>query len=147
MLKETKRVILVGFGNEFRRDDSLGIRLLDLIEDVRVEKIKVQELSYSIIDEIKDFDIVIFIDASIEGNDINFKKIEKKEKFSPLTHHIPPEELLIWAEFINKKKYDFYVLSIRGYDFDFGEELSENAKKNLQKGVIFLKNFLKSLNI
>lgn len=145
MSKETKKVILVGFGNEYRGDDGLGIKLLDLIEDEKIEKIKVQELSYSIIDDIKDFDIVIFIDASIEGEDISFKKIEKKEKFSPLTHHLTPEELLIWAEFINKKTYDFYLLSIRGYDFDFGENLSEEAKKNLEKGINFLKNFLETL--
>lgn len=145
MSKETKKVILVGFGNEYRKDDGLGIKLLDLIEDEKIEKIKVQELSYSVIDDIKDFDIVIFIDASLEGEDISFKKIEKKETFSPLTHHLSTEELLIWAEFINKKSYDFYLLSIRGYDFDFGEDLSENAKKNLEKGVKFLKNFLETL--
>lgn len=145
MSKETKKVILVGFGNEYRRDDGLGIKLLDLIEDEKIEKIKVQELSYSVIDDIKDFDIVIFIDASLEGDDISFKKIEKKETFSPLTHHLTPEELLIWAEFINKKSYDFYLLSIRGYNFDFGENLSEKAKINLEKGVNFLKNFLKTI--
>ncbi|MCX8095292.1 MAG: hydrogenase maturation protease [Caldisericia bacterium] len=137
MSKETKKVILVGFGNEYRRDDGLGIKLLDLIEDEKVKKIKVQELSYSLIDDIKDYDIVIFIDASIEGKDVNLKKIEKTQKFSPLTHHLPPEELLIWAEFINKKHYDFYLLSIRGYDFDFGEEISEEGKKNLEKSLGF----------
>ncbi len=137
MSKETKKVILVGFGNEYRKDDGLGIKLLDLIEDEKIEKIKVQELSYSILDDIKDFDVVIFIDASLEGEDISFKKIEKKETFSPLTHHLMPEELLIWSEFINKKSYDFYLLSIRGYDFDFGEDLSENAQKNLEKGLNF----------
>lgn len=145
MSKEIKKVILVGFGNEYRKDDGLGIKLLDLIEDEKVEKIKVQELSYSIIDDIKDFDIVIFIDASLEGEDISFKKIEKKETFSPLTHHLMPEELLIWAEFINKKSYDFYLLSIRGYDFDFGENLSEKAKINLEKALNFLKNFLETI--
>ena len=145
MSKEIKKVVLVGFGNEFRKDDGLGLKLLDLIEDERIKKIKVQELSYSLIDDIKDFDIVIFIDASIEGNDLNFKKIERKEVFSPLTHHVPPEELLIWAEFINKRPYDFYLLSIRGYDFDFGENLSEKARENLQKGLKFLRNFLDNI--
>ncbi|MBC7194281.1 MAG: hydrogenase maturation protease [Caldisericia bacterium] len=145
MLKETKKVILVGFGNEYRRDDGLGLKLLDLIEDDRIKKIKVQELSYSLLDDIKDFDIVIFIDASIEGESINFRKIEKINKFSPLTHHLTPEELLIWAEFVNKKSYDFYLLSIRGYDFDFGEELSEDASKNLKRGAQFLIDFLNSI--
>lgn len=145
MSKEIKKVVLVGFGNEYRKDDGLGIKLLDFIEDERIKKVKVQELSYSILDDIRDFDIVIFIDASIEGEGVIFRKVEKKQKFSPLTHHLTPEELLIWAEFINKKSYEFYLLSIRGYDFDFGEEVSEKAKKNLEKGVNFLKKYIEKI--
>ncbi|HPB33960.1 MAG TPA: hydrogenase maturation protease, partial [Caldisericia bacterium] len=129
MLKEINKTVLVGFGNEYRKDDGLGIKLLDLIDE-KISKIKIQELSIDILDDIKDFETVIFVDAALEGEDINFRKIEKEPKFSPLTHHLSPEELLIWAENINKKNYEFYLLSIRGYDFDFGEELSEEGGKN-----------------
>lgn len=142
MQKEIKKVILVGFGNEFRSDDGLGIKLLDLLEDDRINKLKVEELTFDLVEELKDFDIVIFVDAAIEGDDINFKKIEKTSKFSPLTHHMSPEELLIWCEEINKKSYEFYLLSIRGYDFDFGEEISQDGKKNLIKAKEFLLSFL-----
>lgn len=144
MLKENKKIVLVGFGNEFRRDDGLGIKLLYLIDE-KIPKIKIQELSVDLIDEIKNFEIVIFIDASIEGENINFRKIEKEKKFSFLTHHMSPEELLIWAENINKKNYEFYLLSIKGYDFDFGEGLSDKANENLLKAKDFLQNFLTSL--
>jgi len=143
LLKEIKKVLLVGFGNEYRRDDGLGIRLLDLIDD-EIQKIKIQELSIDILDDIKNFEVVIFVDAALEGEDINFRKIEKEPKFSPLTHHLSPEELLIWAENINKKNYEFYLLSIRGYDFDFGEEISKEGERNLLKAKDFLSNFLKS---
>ncbi|HOC52580.1 MAG TPA: hydrogenase maturation protease [Caldisericia bacterium] len=142
MLKEINKTVLVGFGNEYRKDDGLGIKLLDLIDE-KISKIKIQELSIDILDDIKDFETVIFVDAALEGEDINFRKIEKEPKFSPLTHHLSPEELLIWAENINKKNYEFYLLSIRGYDFDFGEELSEEGGKNLLKAKDFLLKFLK----
>jgi len=140
--KETNKTVLVGFGNEYRKDDGLGIRLLDLIDE-KISKIKIQELSIDILDDIKDFETVIFVDAALEGEDINLRKIEKEPKFSPLTHHLSPEELLIWAENINKKNYEFYLLSIKGYDFDFGEEPSEEGKKNLLKAKDFLLKFLK----
>ncbi|MGC8943417.1 MAG: hydrogenase maturation protease [Caldisericia bacterium] len=143
MSREIEKIVLIGFGNEYRRDDGLGIKLLDLIDE-EISKIKIQELSIDILDDIKDFDTVIFIDAALEGEDINFRKIEKETKFSPLTHHISPEELLIWAENINKKSYNFYLLSIRGYDFDFGEEISEGGLKNLLKAKEYLQNFLKT---
>jgi len=141
LLKEINKTVLVGFGNEYRKDDGLGIKLLDLIDE-KISKIKIQELSIDILDDIKDFETVIFVDAALEGEDINFRKIEKEPKFSPLTHHLSPEELLIWAENINKKNYEFYLLSIRGYDFDFGEELSEEGGKNLLKAKDFLLKFL-----
>jgi len=142
LLKEINKTVLVGFGNEYRKDDGLGIKLLDLIDE-KISKIKIQELSIDILDDIKDFETVIFVDAALEGEDINFRKIEKEPKFSPLTHHLSPEELLIWAENINKKNYEFYLLSIRGYDFDFGEELSKEGGKNLLKAKDFLLKFLK----
>lgn len=140
-----KKILLIGFGNEYRRDDGLGIKLLDLIDN-NVEKMKVQELTFDISEILKDYDIVIFIDASIEGDEISFRKISGEKAFSPLTHHTSCEELLIWTKTLYGKTPEFYLLSLRGYDFDFGEELSKKAEENLQKGLEFLKGFLEGLN-
>lgn len=139
-----KKVLLIGFGNEYRRDDGLGIKLLDLVENI--EKIKVQELTFDMAEILKDYDVVIFVDASIEGDEFSFRKISEESTFSPLTHHTSCEELLIWTKTLYGKCPDIYLLSIKGYDFDFGEELSEKAKENLEKGVEFLRGFLEGLN-
>lgn len=136
-----KKLLIVGFGNEFRRDDGLGIKLLDQINE-NVDKLKVQELSIDLVDILKEYDIVLFVDASIEGGPISFKKIEKEEKFSPLTHHLTCEELLFWIDALYKRSPEFYLLSIRGYDFDFGEELSEKARENLDLAKKFVQNFI-----
>ncbi|MGB4645680.1 MAG: hydrogenase maturation protease [Dictyoglomaceae bacterium] len=138
-----KKIILVGFGNEYRRDDGLGIKLLDYFENI--QKIKVQELAFDLAENLKDYDIVIFSDAAIEGDDVAFRKIEKEEKFSPLTHHMTCEELLIWISTLYHKEPEFYLLSMKGYDFDFGEEFSEKARENLEKGVKTLEEFLKNI--
>jgi len=139
-----KKILLVGFGNPFRRDDGLGIKLLDLIDD-KVEKLKVQELTFDMAEIFKDYDIVIFIDASIEGDEISLKKITEEKTFSPLTHHTSCEELLSWTRTLYNKNPEFYLLSIRGYDFDFGEEISERALENLKKGLEFIKGFLENI--
>lgn len=137
------KILLVGFGNPYRRDDGLGIKLLDLIEH-NVEKIKVQELTFDMAEIFKDYDMVIFIDASLEGDEVVFRRIKEESTFSPLTHHTPCEELLSWTRLLYGKTPEFYLLSIRGYDFDFGEELSEKAKENLKKAKEFLKSFLEN---
>lgn len=142
MSKETNKIILIGFGNEFRGDDGIGPKLLDLIE-CDVKKIKTQEITFDLIEDIKDFNTVIFIDASIEGEPIKFDKVKRTPKLSPFTHILSLEELLIWAESLNKKRYDFYLLSIRGYNFDFSEHLSDKARLNLKKGRDFLLKFIK----
>ncbi len=142
-MSETKKLLLVGFGNEFRKDDGLGIKLLDYLPNV--PQMKVQELSFEMAELVKDYDIVIFVDASIEGDDLSFKKIEPEPRFSPLTHHLSPEELLLWTRSLYQKASEFYLLSIRGYDFDFGEGLSEEAEENLAKAVSYLKEYLKNL--
>lgn len=139
-----KKVLLVGFGNEYRRDDGLGIKLLDLVDNI--EKIKVQELTFDMAEILKNYDIVVFVDASIEGDEISFRKITEEITFSPLTHHTSCEELLIWTKTLYGKAPEFYLLSIKGYDFDFGEELSEKAKENLEKAFEFIKGFLEGIN-
>jgi len=60
LLKEINKTVLVGFGNEYRKDDGLGIKLLDLIDE-KISKIKIQELSIDILDDIKDFETVILL--------------------------------------------------------------------------------------
>ncbi|ACI18875.1 hydrogenase maturation protease [Dictyoglomus thermophilum] len=139
------KILLVGFGNPYRRDDGLGIKLLDLI-NYNVEKMKVQELSFDMAEILKDYDMVIFVDASLEGDEISFRKIQEESTFSPLTHHTPCEELLSWTRVLYGKTPEFYLLSIRGYDFDFGEELSDKAKENLEKALEFIKGFLESIS-
>ncbi len=140
-----RKILLIGFGNEYRRDDGLGIKLLDLING-DIEKIKVQELTFDVAEVLKDYDVVIFIDASIDGEEVIIRKIEEKKIFSPFTHHTSCEELLSWTRTLYGKNPDFYLLSLRGYDFDFGEELSEKAKENLKKGLDFLEKFLENIH-
>lgn len=139
------KILLIGFGNPYRRDDGLGIKLLDLI-NYDVEKMKVQELTFDMAEIVKDYDVVIFVDASLEGNEISFRKIQEEPTFSPLTHHTPCEELLSWTRVLYGKTPQFYLLSIRGYDFDFGEELSDKARENLEKALEFIKGFLESIS-
>lgn len=144
MLRKEIKIILVGFGNVYRKDDGLGITLLDSIPE-DIHKLKIPEISIDLAEVIKDFDVVIFIDAAINGERFTFKKLSSNSSNSPLSHHMSCEELLIWTRVLYQTEPEAYLLSIKGYDFDFGKELSEEGKRNLEEASTYIRKFINEI--
>jgi len=137
------RTLLVGYGNPWRRDDGLGLALVRRFPEC--EHRELQELSLELVDELGEWDVVVFVDASLTGEDYQFREVGRRASRSPFTHQLSPEELCLWAEIVTGRRPRCYLLSIRGYDFDFGEGLSEGAAANLRRAEGFLRSFLAKL--
>ncbi len=143
-------VLLIGYGNLARGDDALGPLLLEKIRpwikdhDLPVELLHEHQLQTELVMDMRERDLVIFIDASV-GIDsaIDFSTVEPEEISSFTTHAVTPGTLLktcisMYAE----APADTCVLSIRGYDFSLGEALSPQAAENLAHAIEFLKKHL-----
>ena len=144
MLSKENKIILIGFGNIYRKDDGLGLALIDRMPS-DIQKLEVPEISIDLVETVKDFDIVVFVDAAVDGENFTFREITLKDSTFPLSHHMSCEELLVWTRALYKVKPKAYLLSIRGYDFDFGEEISEKAKKNLEEASAYLRTFINEI--
>ena len=150
-MQDNKRILIYAFGNPGRQDDGLGNRCVEEIEnwcnDEHIPNIETEsnyQLNIEDAAEIADKNIVIFVDASVEDiEDIHFTIVEPYEGKSEFTTHAAsPAFVLALCIKVYKRHPRTYLLQIRGYEFDFKEELSPGAEKNLQKAVEFIKQKL-----
>jgi len=135
------KTLLVAYGNEYRGDDGLGQYILRQVK-YPCEKVALYELTLEQAETICDYQLVVFIDASIEGEAVQLRPLQRRDVSSPLSHHLPPEKLLHYVWLIYGKEPQAWLLSVRGYDFDFRDSLSPVAQANAEKAARQLEAFL-----
>jgi len=145
----TKRRILVyGYGNPGRQDDGLGIEMIKMVQewiDRHELTCMTSENNYQLNVEdseiISNMETVVFVDATQEESILEYKfaKIDPSdEKIEFSMHAVSPEFVLNLSKKLFDKMPETYVLAIKGYEWDFKEELSDNARLNLEQAYQFL---------
>ena len=144
-----KRILIYAYGNPGRQDDGLGNCFVEALEPWLAEKglnprVRTEsnyQLNIEDADAIAEQDIAVFVDASVEEiEDIHFGPVEASEGKSEFTMHAAsPAYVLALCQKIYNKFPETYLLQIRGYEWEFKEGLSSQAKKNLALALEFLK--------
>ena len=143
------KFLLIGYGNPGRLDDGLGPALAEAIESLDLPGVTVDsdyQLTVEDAAVVAEHDIVIFADASVDGDEpFFFKPIQPKATLSFSSHSVEPDALMALAIDLFQAKTKGYALGIRGYEFDeFEESLTPQAKENLQKAIQFIMPVLKN---
>ncbi len=144
MCQPGKKVLILCYGNPGRLDDGLGAAFGQTFEKVRPRGVDI-EIDYQLNVEdamaISEYDSVVFVDASVNGQaPFFFSRVKPVPAVSYTSHSVEPEHLLSLAEEMFGSKAAAYALGIRGYEFNaFGEELSTGAAHNLDLAVDFMK--------
>ena len=143
-----KEIALIGIGNVLRGDDGLGNYIVEKIEQLHIKNVRtiiVHQLHVELLEELKDFDSIIFVDASLKSDEFIFEEI-KSNSSAPLSssHRINAEMFVQLARKLYQSNTRFYSCAIKGYDFDMGENLSPQAKSNTEKAIEQLTCFIKS---
>jgi hydrogenase maturation protease len=147
-LPSKKRILIYAFGNPGRQDDGLGNRLVEELDPWLLEKgfdHVTTESNYQLniedADNIKDKDIVVFVDASIEDiDDFHLGIVEPSEGGSEFTMHAAsPAFILALCIKLYQKHPETYLLQIRGYEWEFLEKLSSRAEQNLSSALGFIR--------
>ncbi|HNW70792.1 MAG TPA: hydrogenase maturation protease [Bacteroidales bacterium] len=146
-----KKTLIYGYGNAGRQDDGLGERFITLMDEW-IAREKIQHLftdcNYQLNIEdsatIADYDTVIFVDASVA--DIENYKLEKvipnDATIEFTMHAVSVSYVLDLCKKIYNKQPETFVLHIKAYEFEFVEELTPQAEKNLHAAFEFLKKFI-----
>jgi hydrogenase maturation protease len=148
---KSDRILVIGIGNPNRSDDGLGLYVVNAINqrlgrspvgeevavrggevqsDGRVGTVFVQQLGPEIVDEAKDYDLVFFVDAHTGAYEEEIRAVEVAPAYevSAFSHHMEPSAVLALAKMLYNHLPRGIAMSVRGYDFDFGQELSPKTK-------------------
>lgn len=146
------RTIVVGFGNIDRADDGVayevinalrqrlgqerlsegdtGLEELDNGARTEVDSIFLSQLMPEIMEVLIDYDQIIFVDAHVgtNTNDLNCIPVAPEYVSSTFTHHMTPASLLAFLQVLYNREPAGYIVSLRGYDFDFKRTLSHGTE-------------------
>lgn len=145
------KVIVIGIGNPFLKDDSVGLRVAEEIKnrfDVDVDFLT--NTDFDIINKILGYDLAIIIDAikcKSQPGRIHILSVDdlfKGYNFSG-THSIDlATSIKIGYEIFDKEMpSDVKIVAVEVEDINFGYECSESVKKAIPKAVEVVENLLK----
>ncbi len=147
-----KKILVYGYGNPGRQDDGLGARFTELFEkwvqeqkhnNISVDcnyQLNIEDSAY-----IAEYDLVVFVDASIVEEVENYKLEPAKPDDATIEftmHAVSVSYVVDLCQKIYGKTPEAYVLHIKAYEFDFIEELTPKAAENMIEAFDFLKEFV-----
>ena len=153
-----KAVLVYGYGNPGRQDDGLGPcaaeRISERLSERISERITALDLEHVRADasyqlqiedaaEVLGYDLVLFVDAAVEGAEpFSVRKLAPEMGAAFSSHALKPEHVLAICGEQFGKVPEAYLIGIRGYEFDFREGLTEKAQKNLDEALAYIVQLL-----
>lgn len=140
------RFLVVGYGNPLRQDDGVGPAVAQKILDHQWPHVDVQLRQQLHVDMIEDwaaYKKVLLIDAGRDGGEVELKKMSDAPSTAGSSHHADPAMLLELYKKVYGSPPEVWLLSIRGSQFDVGNQLSAAAKANADKALAMAENWLR----
>ncbi|MCF4152476.1 hydrogenase maturation protease [Dethiosulfovibrio sp. F2B] len=130
------RVLLVGYGNEFRQDDRVGHVLAPRIAEwlggqgVDTELWLGAQLLPELADDMTSVDLAVFVDAStveLPGG-FSFDEIVPDPSLEGLNiHSMGPSWLLSLMDDLGYRKPKTLLISVTGVSFDFSDDITDEC--------------------
>ena len=141
------RILIIGFGSIDRGDDGvayhvinalrqrLGQNMLDEdetgLEELsnQIDSVFLVQLAPELMDIMAGYDQVVFVDAHVLENVGNLHCVPVLPEYTPatITHHMGPAMILALLKALYQREPTAYLVSIRGYNFDFHRNLSPDT--------------------
>ena len=139
-----KSKIVIGYGNDLRRDDGAGRRVADAIASRRLSEVtvySVHQLTPELADALGAASVVVFVDARVpDGDDDGAVRVEQiavdaPVPTNPVGHFGDPRHLLRLARTLYGRAPEAWWVTIPASDFGFGESLTEAASKGVETAI------------
>jgi hydrogenase maturation protease len=149
------RTLVIGYGNPSRRDDGIGLAVVnglrarlgrapldegaDGFDELgqALDTLFLQQLAPELAETLADYDQVFFVDAHAG----NYPELVHREPMNALastsfvSHHMKPAMLLALTAQLYGARPVAELLSVRGFDFDFGSALSPASAEGVAQVV------------
>ena len=140
-----KPILVFAYGNPSRGDDALGPELLEGLQKhtaIRLDQVEFLTDFQLQIEHALDLDkrhLVLFVDASVScTTPFELHQLKPERDLSYTTHAMSPAAVLQVYQSIKKEiPPPGFLLSIKAEHFELGEDLSAEAKENLQHACDF----------
>jgi hydrogenase maturation protease len=133
------RTLVIGYGNPGRMDDGLGPAAAAAIAKLDLGGVTTTDNYQLVIEDaidVAEHDVVWFVDATREGEGpCAIERIAPAFDVTFTSHVVSPQTILAIAAQQFGKMPDAFLVSIRGYEFDLAETLTERARENLALAV------------
>lgn len=120
--------IVIGYGNDLRRDDGAGRWVADQLEARDLPGVvvrSVSQLTPELSLEIAGRDAVVFVDADVYVTDLTVKPVPATPSTArTMTHHSNPATLLDMVSAVGDPPARAHVVSIPATDFAMGLEMT-----------------------
>lgn len=139
-------ILLFGYGNPGRGDDALGVLLLEAIAAQQlsgVECLTDMQLQVEHITDLLGRERILFVDADVAcAAPYVLETVAAQQDDSYSSHALTPAALLhTFRQVYGKDAPPAQVLRIRGYAFELGEGLTEQASVNLTAAIGVTESF------
>jgi len=142
-------ILIFGYGNPGRGDDALGPEVVDAIEiaglaDGDCPLVEIQtdmQLQVEHITDLEGRQRILFVDADMScAEPYIFTTLEPEKDGSYTSHAMTPGALLhAYKKVYGTDTPRAYMLRIRGYNFELGDPMGEQAAANLSKTIELVK--------
>lgn len=137
-------ILLIGYGNDLRRDDGAGLILAEILEQawqsqrVAVKRLSVHQLMPELAAEIAQPEVTaaVFVDARVIAPEevdprVQMQPLRVETQSPSLGHHLDPTTLLIYAEWLYGWRPPAWLITVPAIDFGYGEGLSQSTQQAL----------------
>jgi hydrogenase maturation protease len=144
-------LLVFAIGNESRGDDALAPLLVRQLQadgiSEQVEVIEDFQLQVEHVTDLCGRRAVLFVDADMSCDaPFHFSKIAAAQDNSYTSHAMTPFALLhTYRQVYGSNAPDSFLLRVRGYGFELGESLSNEASDNLQSATTKVRGWLEGV--
>ena len=132
-------VLVIGYGNDLRRDDGAGRWVADRLEELDLDGVEtrsVPQLTPELALEVADRPMVVFVDASLDADHLSVDIVERTSETSTvMTHHGSPAALLDLGANVGSQPDVAHVVSIPASDLEMGFDFSVRTAQAAEEAV------------
>jgi len=132
MKNQNPRLLVVGYGNTLRRDDGVGPRVAEAVEELQLPGFSTlisQQLSPEHAEPISQADIVVFVDAAVDApREVQWRKLEPNETSQLMAHAADPCTMLALSRDVFGHAPEAWWLTIPAVKLGFGTDFSYEAE-------------------
>lgn len=142
-----KPVLVYGYGNPGRQDDGLGPAMIEKLERLGFDFVETDasyQLSIEDAAAMTAHEFVILIDTTVQETDcFSIRKVSPSSTITFTSHLVSPESVVALCEDAFGIVPNVWIIGIRGYSFEFMEDLTQKAQKNFDSAFQFITQLLR----